>query len=51
MQILPAIDIKNGRAVRLFKGDFAQETVVNASPLAQTGLLRQQASSICTLSI
>ncbi len=35
MQILPAIDIKNGRAVRLFKGDFAQETVVNASPLAQ----------------
>jgi phosphoribosylformimino-5-aminoimidazole carboxamide ribotide isomerase len=35
MQILPAIDIKNGRAVRLFKGDFAQETVVNVSPLAQ----------------
>ncbi|GFH41344.1 1-(5-phosphoribosyl)-5-[(5-phosphoribosylamino)methylideneamino]imidazole-4-carboxamide isomerase [Pseudolactococcus insecticola] len=35
MQILPAIDIKNGRAVRLFKGDFAQETVVNASPLEQ----------------
>lgn len=35
MQILPAIDIKNGRAVRLFKGDFYQETVVNASPLAQ----------------
>lgn len=35
MQILPAIDIKDGRAVRLFKGDFAQETVVNSSPLAQ----------------
>ena len=28
MQILPAIDIKNGRAVRLYKGDFEQETVV-----------------------
>jgi phosphoribosylformimino-5-aminoimidazole carboxamide ribotide isomerase len=40
MQILPAIDIKNGRAVRLFKGDFAQETVVNASPLAQAEILR-----------
>lgn len=35
MQILPAIDIKNGRAVRLYKGDFEQETVVNDSPLAQ----------------
>lgn len=35
MQILPAIDIKDGRAVRLFKGDFTQETVVNPSPLAQ----------------
>ena len=35
MQILPAIDIKDGRAVRLFKGDFAKETVVNQSPLAQ----------------
>ena len=35
MQILPAIDIKDGRAVRLFKGDFAKETVVNQGPLAQ----------------
>ncbi|MCJ1994679.1 1-(5-phosphoribosyl)-5-[(5-phosphoribosylamino)methylideneamino]imidazole-4-carboxamide isomerase [Lactococcus piscium] len=35
MQILPAIDIKNGRAVRLYKGDFEQETVVNDSPLEQ----------------
>ena len=34
MQILPAIDIKDGRAVRLFKGDFSKETVVNQSPLA-----------------
>lgn len=35
MQILPAIDIKNGRAVRLFKGDFSQETVVNPDVLGQ----------------
>ena len=25
MQILPAIDIKDGQAVRLFKGDFNQK--------------------------
>lgn len=35
MQILPAIDIKDGRAVRLYKGDFNQETVVNESPIEQ----------------
>lgn len=35
MQILPAIDIKDGRAVRLFKGDFNQETVVNPDVLKQ----------------
>lgn len=29
MQIIPAIDIKDGQAVRLFKGDFNQKTVVN----------------------
>ena len=29
MKILPAIDIKYGQAVRLFKGDFSQKTVVN----------------------
>ena len=42
MQILPAIDIKNGRAVRLYKGDFEQETVVNDSPLAQAKILPKQ---------
>ncbi|MBS7577247.1 MULTISPECIES: 1-(5-phosphoribosyl)-5-[(5-phosphoribosylamino)methylideneamino]imidazole-4-carboxamide isomerase [unclassified Enterococcus] len=41
MQILPAIDIKNGRAVRLYKGDFNQETVVNESPLAQAKVFAQ----------
>ncbi|MDR1567385.1 MAG: 1-(5-phosphoribosyl)-5-[(5-phosphoribosylamino)methylideneamino]imidazole-4-carboxamide isomerase [Streptococcaceae bacterium] len=41
MQILPAIDIKDGRAVRLYKGDFNQETVVNQSPLAQAEIFAQ----------
>lgn len=35
MQILPAIDIKDGQAVRLFKGDFNQKTVVNPDVLEQ----------------
>lgn len=38
MNILPAIDIKDGKAVRLFKGDFNQQTVVNTSPIAQAKL-------------
>lgn len=41
MQILPAIDIKNGQAVRLFKGDFAQQTVVNPDVLGQARLFKE----------
>ena len=32
--IFPAIDLQDGRSVRLYKGDFAQETVIN--PLSQS---------------
>lgn len=35
MHILPAIDIKDGQAVRLFKGDFTQQTIVNPDVLDQ----------------
>ena len=35
MNILPAIDIRDGQAVRLFKGDFNQQTVVNPDVLGQ----------------
>ena len=35
MNILPAIDIRDGQAVRLFKGDFKQQTVVNPDVLGQ----------------
>ena len=34
MEVIPAIDLKNGRCVRLFQGDFAQETVFSDDPLA-----------------
>ncbi len=32
MDIIPAIDIQGGKAVRLFQGDFAQSTVYDADP-------------------
>ena len=32
MVIFPAIDIRGGKCVRLFKGDFAQETVFSDKP-------------------
>ena len=34
MLIFPAIDLFDGKAVRLFKGDYAQMTVYNEDPLA-----------------
>ena len=33
MILLPAIDIRDGKAVRLEKGDFAKETIYDADPL------------------
>src|ERR1043166_7952455 len=33
MQIIPAIDIKDGRCVRLFQGEMDQETVYFENPL------------------
>ena len=32
MNIFPAIDLVGGKAVRLFKGDYAQMTVYNENP-------------------
>ena len=34
MEVIPAIDLKNGRCVRLFQGDFNKETVFSDDPLA-----------------
>lgn len=33
MQIIPAIDIKNGKCVRLFQGDYHKETIYSSSPI------------------
>lgn len=32
MLIIPAIDLKDGQAVRLFKGDYQQKTVYSNKP-------------------
>ena len=34
MDLFPAIDIRDGRCVRLHQGDYAQETVYDADPVA-----------------
>ncbi len=42
MKIFPAIDLYDGKAVRLFKGDYAQMTVYNEDPLAQAKEFEKQ---------
>jgi len=34
MEIIPAVDIKNGKCVRLYQGDYRQETVFSEDPVA-----------------
>ncbi len=34
MEIFPAIDLKEGRCVRLYQGEFSKETVMNEDPVA-----------------
>ena len=42
MYLLPAIDILDGRAVRLAKGDYNQVTVYNEDPAAQAQIFEDQ---------
>ena len=32
MELIPAIDLRDGRCVRLLKGDFARETIYSDDP-------------------
>ncbi|MDO4666850.1 MAG: 1-(5-phosphoribosyl)-5-[(5-phosphoribosylamino)methylideneamino]imidazole-4-carboxamide isomerase [Streptococcus sp.] len=41
MNILPAIDIKDGQAVRLVKGDFQQKTIVHPDVVEQARLFKE----------
>ena len=42
MIIYPAIDLKDGKCVRLIKGDFNQETIYSRSPLEQAKVFEQK---------
>ena len=40
MKIIPAIDIKNGKCVRLKKGNFTDISIYNEKPLDQAKLFK-----------
>ena len=42
MEVIPAIDLRGGRCVRLHQGDFAQETVFSDDPVAMARQWQQQ---------
>ena len=42
MILFPAIDIKDGRCVRLARGEMAAATVFNEDPAAQAGAFQSQ---------
>ena len=49
MQIFPAIDMRNGRCVRLFRGDYNQETVYELSPADQSVIWQQEKAPLIHL--
>jgi phosphoribosylformimino-5-aminoimidazole carboxamide ribotide isomerase len=46
LQLIPAIDIRHGKCVRLFKGDFAQETSYSVDPVERADYYRQLGVSL-----
>lgn len=49
MLIFPAIDMRNGHCVRLFRGDYNQETVYGDSPAAQASVWEQAGAPLIHL--
>jgi phosphoribosylformimino-5-aminoimidazole carboxamide ribotide isomerase len=49
MLIIPAIDIRNGKCVRLYQGDYARETVYNEDPVAQAKIWEQKGARLIHL--
>ena len=45
MDVIPAIDLRNGNAVRLFQGDYSQETVFGDDPAAVARTWEQQGAN------
>ena len=46
LRIVPAVDIRGGRCVRLRQGDYEQETVYGEDPVAQARAWREQGASL-----
>jgi len=46
MQIIPAIDIKNGKCVRLFQGDYDKETIYSSNPIEMALNWKNQGAKI-----
>ena len=42
MEVIPAIDLKSGRCVRLYQGDYQQETVYSSDPVSVALAWQQQ---------
>ena len=49
MQIIPAIDVLDGRVVRLVQGDFARVTDFGTDPLEVAENYRRAGAQRCTL--
>jgi phosphoribosylformimino-5-aminoimidazole carboxamide ribotide isomerase len=45
LEIIPAVDLRQGRCVRLLQGDFARETVYGDDPIAMTRHWQEQGAS------
>jgi phosphoribosylformimino-5-aminoimidazole carboxamide ribotide isomerase len=45
MEVIPAIDLKSGRCVRLYQGDYQRETVYSDDPLAVALAWQEQGAS------
>ncbi len=49
MLIFPAIDMRNGRCVRLFQGDYNRETVYDGTPAAQAAVWQESGAPLIHL--
>ena len=49
MLIFPAIDMRNGKCVRLFRGDYDQETIYGDSPAAQAAVWEKEGAPLIHL--
>jgi phosphoribosylformimino-5-aminoimidazole carboxamide ribotide isomerase len=46
MKLYPAIDLRNGRCVRLYQGDYEQETVYGDDPVAQAKAFEAEGAEV-----